>query len=341
MLAAKAPVAVLDSMTPTLVGERPGEDDEVSNLASSEAAIIGAAPLSRRLRSYELPAALSSILSAYGLRIQDVATDAAGRYVLFATAGALSDLDRNGVSDIYWYDSLEDRLVLVSACLAGGAGNGPSLHPRMDGVGETVVYQSAASNLVADDTNGVSDIFLVDTYLWVTERVSETPEGWQAEGPAEHPALDAVGARILYDRRDEAGFRQIYGYTPDTLTTDTLSLTEDEDGERVDNHHPGISPDGRYLTYLESTKAMEGDPDTCTIHVYDQETDVFQRLACPEELASGGEFRPFFSADGSTIEWVEKGVGHLADGGAEGESAKRIVVGNPFRPLRDRPRLSP
>ena len=54
------------------------------------------------------------------------------------------------------------QVVRISVSPAGAESNGPSTAPAISGDGRFVAFASAASNLVADDTNGLPDIFLRD-----------------------------------------------------------------------------------------------------------------------------------------------------------------------------------
>jgi len=50
----------------------------------------------------------------------------------------------------------------VSVHSGGSQGNGSSFPPAVSADGRYVVFDSAASNLVAGDTNGVQDVFVHD-----------------------------------------------------------------------------------------------------------------------------------------------------------------------------------
>ncbi len=50
----------------------------------------------------------------------------------------------------------------VSAAPGGGSADGASHHPKISGDGRWIVFESEATNLVAGDTNGVTDVFLFD-----------------------------------------------------------------------------------------------------------------------------------------------------------------------------------
>ncbi|WP_207462104.1 PD40 domain-containing protein [Azospirillum sp. SYSU D00513] len=85
-----------------------------------------------------------------------------GRYVLFESdASNLVAGDTNAAKDLFLVDRQTNSLTLVSVSQAGAASNGASSLPTMTSDGKFAVYETAASNLVAGDTNGFSDIMLV------------------------------------------------------------------------------------------------------------------------------------------------------------------------------------
>ena len=224
-------------------------------------------------------------------------------WLLFETTQDLLTADQNGVSDIYRLDLIREELLLVSRTPQGFAANGPSRYPASDGPGELLVFQSDASNLVKDDDNGVSDIFLHDAHLNETTRL--TVGGADA---AAHPALDAEGVDVLYDQRRKDGQRQVMikDLWADSAP-EPISLVQSSTGELFDNHHPAISADGRFVAYLEA-QAGTTEP-ICSVHFFDRDTARYQQLTCPEALASAPEAaRPSFSADGTQLIWFFFGV---------------------------------
>jgi Tol biopolymer transport system component len=82
-----------------------------------------------------------------------------GRYVAFAKAD-----DWDGTepvfNQIYLYDLWLTNATLLSRSILGGAANGPSGSPSLSADGRTVVFDSLASDLVANDRNEVSDVFV-------------------------------------------------------------------------------------------------------------------------------------------------------------------------------------
>jgi len=73
---------------------------------------------------------------------------------------------------------------------SGAYGNESSVRARVSGDGRFVAFESWASDLVAGDTNGSSDVYLRDLDVHVTERVSLTSAGGQIDtgaGNRSHP----------------------------------------------------------------------------------------------------------------------------------------------------------
>ncbi len=82
-----------------------------------------------------------------------------GNYIVFqANTSQLADLP-DSASNIYLRDRLHHATVLISQ--NGEPANGDSYQPAISADGSTIAFNSFASNLVADDNNSMSDVFLV------------------------------------------------------------------------------------------------------------------------------------------------------------------------------------
>lgn len=113
-----------------------------------------------------------------------------GRFVAYRSAADnLVPDDTNGVPDVFIYDRASGVTTLLSASQAGnGSGDNRSLLPIFSGDGQTIVFQSAASDLVTNDWNRASDIFafnLYDAGLISTFYVQISPPA----SPAQNPTL--------------------------------------------------------------------------------------------------------------------------------------------------------
>ncbi len=86
-----------------------------------------------------------------------------GRLVTFdSTATNLVPADTNGNSDVFLFDRLSVATTRVSLGSDGSQTNAGSTFARISNDGRYVVYASEASNLVPNDTNNSSDVFVTD-----------------------------------------------------------------------------------------------------------------------------------------------------------------------------------
>lgn len=128
-----------------------------------------------------------------------VAISADGRFVAFSSdASNLDDGDDNNTTDIFVRDRDTRTTMRVSKNQAGESANGPSLNASISGDGRFVVFQSAARNLVGDDTNDKTDIFVVDTADGSVRRVSLTATGEQSNGNSNFPQISADGSTVVF-----------------------------------------------------------------------------------------------------------------------------------------------
>ncbi|MGA2244329.1 MAG: hypothetical protein ABSH48_04955 [Verrucomicrobiota bacterium] len=96
-----------------------------------------------------------------------------GHYALFESgADDLVPGDTNGLNDVFLRDVWSNRTVLISISTNGGVGNGVSRGSTMTPDGRWIAFTSAASNLVARDTNGIPDVFVRDWQNEVTTLAS-------------------------------------------------------------------------------------------------------------------------------------------------------------------------
>jgi Tol biopolymer transport system component len=147
-----------------------------------------------------------------------------GRYVAFVSEA--SNLTRDAhkhVASVYVRDVVTGVTELVSRNPGGRQANGRSLHPAVSQDGQTVAFESLASDLLCEqrcqdgqrDTNLVWDVYVHDRRTRHTIRASAGGvDEWMEESRA--PALDDDGRTIVFASRhprndqDEAGDEDLY-----------------------------------------------------------------------------------------------------------------------------------
>jgi Tol biopolymer transport system component len=86
-----------------------------------------------------------------------------GRYVAYySEASNLVPGDTNGATDVFVYDRRSGATKRVSVGGGGVESNGDSVRPALSANGRLTVFESDATNLVPQDSNGFTDIFVYD-----------------------------------------------------------------------------------------------------------------------------------------------------------------------------------
>jgi len=125
-----------------------------------------------------------------------------GRFLAFdAYSPTAVPGDTNLTWDVFVRDLFTGQTILVSRNLAGtGTGNGRSQNPVISVNGRYVAFHSAASDLVAGDTNNAVDVFVRDLLTGVTRLASLNCHGTApGNGESEAAEMSADGRFIAFD----------------------------------------------------------------------------------------------------------------------------------------------
>jgi Tol biopolymer transport system component len=124
-----------------------------------------------------------------------------GRFVAFESdANNLVAGDTNGVRDIFVYDRARKVMRIYSKPLAGGQSDGHSRSASFSADGSYLAFESDATNLVAGDTNGVTDVFVA--WFWiqcVRYRLSVDSSGNEANGPSFKPRASFSADAVVFE----------------------------------------------------------------------------------------------------------------------------------------------
>jgi Tol biopolymer transport system component len=114
-----------------------------------------------------------------------VTLSADGHFVTFdSEASNLVAGDTNRTSDVFVHDLQSGMTTRVNVSSAGAQANGSGQSSSLDADGHFVAFDSYASNLVAEDTNDASDVFLHDLEDGATTRISGGAVGVQCRVPS-------------------------------------------------------------------------------------------------------------------------------------------------------------
>lgn len=188
-------------------------------------------------------------------------------------------------SDVFRYDRLVGTMVAVSRSSSGLMGNSGSFSPSISADGRLVAFSSVASNLVGDDSNGKTDLFVRDVTTGTTSRVSRGDTG--TNGPR-NPDISHDGSRVAFesdatDLVPNDTNRNVDIFVTEVATGTTVRASLPSNGRDPGHNfseqswNPKLSPNGRTVSFTSSVARLVAD-DTNTCAWYDspgQCPDVF------------------------------------------------------------------
>lgn len=194
------------------------------------------------------------------------ALSADGRFVAFASnAGNFAIGDTNGTTDVFLLDRASSTLILASrAAAAGNFANGASRRPAISADGRFVAFESDASNLVAGDSNGNTDVFVFDREFLTVERSSVGPAGKQFLGISERPALSADGRFVAFESTEITAtpianpnaVRQIV--RRDRASGAAVAISADTDGlaGNLVSRAPALDATGEHVAFVSDAAGL-------------------------------------------------------------------------------------
>lgn len=139
--------------------------------------------------------------------------------------------------------------------------------PSIALAGSMIAFSSDATNLVLNDTNGASDVFVRDLPTGRVTRVSVAANGAQANGASWDPAMSVDGRYVAFASKatnlvpgDENGVADIFLRDLKARRTQLVSLAPDGSQANGDSVAPFVSLFGRWVTF-ESTATNLSDYD--------------------------------------------------------------------------------
>jgi len=200
--------------------------------------------------------------------------------------------------NVYLRDLAARTTTLLSVGRHGEPANSDNTRATVSADGRFVAFASAASNLVAGDTNGAWDVFVYDRKRGTTERVSVGPGGAQGNGDSGvfGLALSGNGRRVAFVSEasnlvggDRNGVADIFVRDLDTGTTRRVSVGPG--GIEADSLSvfPSFSADGRYVAFDSiATNLVPHDRNGQTdVFVHDLETGTTTRASVAGHGAEG------------------------------------------------------
>ncbi len=214
-----------------------------------------------------------------------------GRIVVFeGWATNLAPDDANNGPDVFVHDRITGETARVSVDSNGTQGDSSSLDGAVSGDGNTVAFNSNASNLVPGDSNNRGDTFVHDRITGATTRASVASDGTQALDGSSIPELSLTGdGRTVAFVSDASNL--VSGDTngaPDVFLRDRIagkttrvSVASDATQGNNASSNPWLSRDGRIVAFSSlATNLVAGEADdTNDVFVHDRTTRETARVS--------------------------------------------------------------
>ena len=248
------------------------------------------------------------------------ALSADGRYTAYT---GLSDTTAPGlVSGIYRYDAQTNSRARVTFAYPGWVPpDNPfditypddlSFEPAISADGRYVAFASDATNLVPNDTNDSTDVFVRDMVANSTTRVSVLTNGTEADDASYRPSISADGRKVMFISNsdvlstvDSNGWPD--AYVRDLQTSTTTLASRGSVPLDFGITEAVLSGNGNFVAFTTDTDLGTGDENfSDDVYVRNLAAGTTTRISKPKSgLADeGGGDQPSLSHDGRYVAFI-------------------------------------
>lgn len=240
----------------------------------------------------------------------DISED--GRYVVFETL-ATNFLDvyfNNNLQHVYRHDLTTGNTECVSLRTDNTyPGNKFDINPSISSDGRYVAFESFSNNLVENDINSRTDVFVRDMTNQTTTLVSKASDGSQGDDESNNPSISGDGSKIAFASKasnfwpnDTNTYKHdVFIHYTGSGNTTCLSLNTQGDPAGA-SYHPDISSDGRYVafqSYSDDIKA-EDDNGFADVFLYNLDAGPVELITIFDDgnQPNNHTYEPKLSSDG-------------------------------------------
>lgn len=230
-----------------------------------------------------------------------------GRFITFTSeANNLVTNDNNESNDFFIYDRTTDTTSLVSL-----TNNGEYIsNAVMSEDGRYIAFGSPAQDLVPNDTNQHSDIFVRDRLIGETVRVSVSSSGVQANSFSFIRDISANGRYIVFTTEADNLVSLTYPDKEENLFIHDMATRQTTQVSRVDSEEEYIADadiidDGRYVAFTSTDIYPPNVVDNVNPNAYllDRQLDTVDLISISStgDPADGYSYQVSISSDGKKI----------------------------------------
>lgn len=259
----------------------------------------------------------------------DISAD--GRFIGFASeANNLVPNDTNNSPDAFILDRSSGKIERVSIATDGTeAQSGTYYYSLLSDDGRYVAFFSDSSNLVADDTNGVMDVFVRDRQKNTTTRISVDANGQEGNGDSYFPKFSSDGRFITFSSDaenlvpgDTNKHTDVFLYDQIAQQISLISHSYDGKPANGSSSYSHISADGRFISYNSNAGNLVVGDKNGTIYdafIYDRKTDKTSLVSLGNkgQTSNGLSMNTSMTREGRSVAFFSEGT-NLVDNDTNG-----------------------
>jgi Tol biopolymer transport system component len=210
----------------------------------------------------------------------------------------------------------------VSIKQGGGDANSDSSGTSVSRDGRFVAFGSNASDLIGNDGNANSDVFVFDRKTKKTKRVSLKKGGGDANGGSYGPSISADGRFVAFNSaasdligNDGNAKLDVFVFDRKTKKTKRVSLKKGGGDPNDASFSPSISANGRFVAFASEASDLIGNDGNSMedFFVFDRKTKKTKRVSLKRgggdanassqlpSISAGGRYVAFRSAASDLI----------------------------------------
>ena len=203
--------------------------------------------------------------------------------------------DVNGYEDVFVFDRVNKIATLVSESSALTQGDNDSSGAAISADGKFVAFASQATNLVASDTNSVSEIFEHEIATANTTRMSVDSSGAEGDFDSYSPAINSDGTVVAFESlsdnlspNDTNGLTDVFAHDVGTAATDCMTLNAvgvPSDG--FGSYRPELSGDGVLVAFTSSADNLVTGDSNGVFDVFLRDRSLPPRSASWAQYGNG------------------------------------------------------
>ncbi len=213
---------------------------------------------------------------------------------------------------IYLRDYEAGSLLRITVTGDGAEADRGSEFPVLSGNGQYILFETIATNLVTNDTNGVSDLYLYDIDNDLFSVISETDSGVKGNGDSSGGYISADGRFVVFNTfatnltgSDDNAFEDVVFLDRNENKFEFVSNAFDGGSANGPSFARGVSDDGRFVlfsSYASNIVSIDSN-DALDLFLHDREQGITIPINIESQTTTGttGSGTGAISPDGTEI----------------------------------------